>query len=130
MANILVVDDDPFMRDSLLDILDSHGHVGTGFSSAVDALEALSDQAFDLAITDLKMPVMDGIEFLIRVQEAFPDVRMIAMSGGGFQPKENVLGAASTLGAITVLEKPFSVEDVLAAVDVALESDDDAHEAR
>jgi DNA-binding NtrC family response regulator len=72
------------------------------------------------------MPEMDGIEFLIRVQEAFPDVRLIAMSGGGFQPKENVLGAASMLGAITVLEKPFDVEDVLAAVDVVLESDDTA----
>ena len=62
-----------------------------------------------------------GVRFL-RVQEAFPDVRLIAMSGGGFQPKENVLVAASMLGAITVLEKPFEMRDVLAAVHVVLQS--------
>ncbi len=68
---------------------------------------------------------MDGIEFLIRVREAFPEARVIAISGGGFLDQESVLAAASNLGAVGVLEKPFSPEECLEVVDRALEADDE-----
>ncbi|MFG1690705.1 response regulator [Gemmatimonadota bacterium] len=76
----------------------------------------------DLVITDIYMPEMNGIEFLIRVWEAFPEARVIALSGGGFLGKEDVLAAASKLGAVGVLKKPFSAEECLEVVQRALDT--------
>ena len=68
MARILVVDDDPYMRESLLDSLESQGHRGEAQSEAAGGLEALAARDYDLVITDLKMPGMNGLEFLARVR--------------------------------------------------------------
>jgi CheY-like chemotaxis protein len=73
-------------------------------------------------MTDIFMPEMDGIEFIMRVKEAFPEARIIAMSGGGRLSMDSVLGAAGMLGAGDVLAKPFTAGEVLAAVDRALAS--------
>ena len=70
------------------------------------------------------MPDMDGMEFLIRVREDFPEVPVIVMSGGGGRSTESLLDDASSLGANRVLAKPFSVEDLYEAVQAALSSSD------
>lgn len=66
------------------------------------------------------MPNMDGIEFLIRLHEAFPEAAVIVMSGGGHLAKERVLEASRSLGAIATLEKPFEIDTVLGEVERAL----------
>jgi len=71
-------------------------------------------------ITDIYMPEMDGIEFIRRVREAFPEARIIAMSGGGFLSKDKILGAAGLLGADEVLGKPFTSAEVREAVERVL----------
>ena len=77
------------------------------------ALRWFAGQPTDVVISDIYMPEMNGIEFLMRVQEAFPEARVIAMSGGGFISKDDVLEAASKLGANGVLPKPFGPDEVL-----------------
>jgi CheY-like chemotaxis protein len=68
-------------------------------------------------ITDIFMPGMDGIEFLVHVRTNFPDARVLAMSGGGILSRDQALNDAVLLGADQILQKPFSKEEVLKAVD-------------
>jgi CheY-like chemotaxis protein len=86
--------------------------------NGVEALRALEKGAFDLVITDVLMPEMDGIELIPLIKKKRPEVYILAMSGGG----HNFMGdyctkIASTLGADAVIMKPFT----LAEVKVALE---------
>ena len=123
MASILVIDDEHPIRDILRKLLEREGHAVSEAPDGKTALRMFAGDPADVVITDIYMPEMDGIEFLMRVREAHPEVRIIALSGGGFLDKENVLKAASNLGAVAVLEKPFSLAEVLAAVEKALEDD-------
>ena len=68
------------------------------------------------------MPGMDGIEFLVNVRKTFPDAKVLAMSGGGILSRDQALSDASLLGADQILQKPFSKEEVLEAVDRTLAS--------
>lgn len=120
MATILIIDDDESILRPLRRILESQGHDVVEATDGGTALRRFAGHPTDLVVTDIFMPEMDGIEFIMRVKEAFPEARVIAMSGGGRLPMENVLGAAEKLGAEAVLEKPFTVDEVLAAVDRAL----------
>ena len=120
----MIVDDDPGILESLRRVLESAGFEIVAASDGQMALRHFAGNPTDVVISDIYMPGMDGIQFLMRVKEAFPDVRVVAMSGGGHQSKENVLGAASMLGAVTVLEKPFEVQEVLEAVEAALNRDE------
>jgi two-component system NtrC family sensor kinase len=106
-------DDDPEILRALRRVLESKGHSVSEASDGKVALRRFAGNPPDLVITDIYMPEMDGIEFIIRVREAFPEARILAMSGGGFLSQDRVLGAASLLGAEDVLEKPFTGEEVL-----------------
>ena len=120
MASILIVDDEPEILKVLKRTLESEGHTTAEAPDGRTALRRFAGRPTDLVITDIYMPNMDGIEFIIRVREAFPEAKVIAMSGGGHLSQDKVLGAASMLGADEVLEKPFSVEDILGAVERVL----------
>ena len=124
MSRILIVDDDPDILQTLRRVLESQGHTVSEALDGKAALRYFAGDPADLVISDIYMPDMDGIEFLIRVREAFPEAKVLAMSGGGHLTKERVLGAASMLGATGVLEKPFTIEDVLEAVKEALEAEE------
>ncbi len=120
----MIVDDDDATRHALRRLLLASGYQVIEAPDGQTALRHFTGNPVDLVISDIYMPEMDGIQFLMRVKEIFPDVRVIAMSGGGHQKKENVLGAASMLGAVTVLEKPFELAEVLDAVKLALSRDE------
>jgi len=120
MATILIIDDQPEILRTLRRVLEAHGHVVEEASDGQTALRHFAGRPADVVITDIYMPEMDGIEFIMRVKEAFPEARIIAMSGGGGLAKESVLGAAVKLGAELVLEKPFTAEQVTEAVARAL----------
>lgn len=120
MATILVIDDEPAVRRSLTKILQLDGH---GVLEAADGRAALDlgrEHTVDAVITDVYMPEMDGIEFLIAYQELNPDVPIIAISGGGFADKDFVLKDAGMIGAVETLQKPLTVDGVRAAVQRAL----------
>lgn len=120
MADILIIDDDAEILRALRKVLEAEGHSVTEAQDGKTALRHFAGDPADLVISDVYMPEMDGIEFLIRLKEAFPETRVIAMSGGGHLPKDRVLGAASELGAEGILEKPFTVEEVLKVVEQVL----------
>ena len=117
MADILIIDDEPGVLKVLRKILEGAGHHVTAAPDGEVALRHFEDQPADLVITDIFMPGMDGIEFLVSIRKTSPDARILAMSGGGILSRDQALSDAALLGADQILHKPFSVTEVLEAVD-------------
>ncbi len=109
MALILVVDDEPGVREMLRIALARDGHRVVTAASGEEALERLQGEGCDLLVTDLAMPGMDGVELLRRVQEAAPEVPSIVITAYG--SKETAIEAMRH-GAVNYLEKPFDVEEM------------------
>lgn len=121
MATILVIDDEAPIRRSLRRILQMDGHEVLEAEDGRAALALEASHEVDLIITDVFMPEMDGIEFLLDHQDRRPDLPIIAISGGGFTGKEHVLTDAGMIGAVATLSKPLAVDEVRQAVADALE---------
>ncbi len=121
MARLLIIDDDPNILRSVTEILKGEGHEVREAGDGKSALELIADGSPDLILSDMYMPEMDGIELLIRLKADHPGTPMVAMSGGGYMAKEELLRNASMLGAVAVLEKPFTIEQLLDVVNRALE---------
>ena len=124
MSRILIVEDTRLMRDSLVDVLGAAGHTVATADNGADAVEMVAaGAAFDLIVTDIIMPEMDGIQAIIEIQSLQPEARIVAISGGSARlEKAQGLETARRLGAIAVLEKPFEVDTLLAAIEAALKS--------
>jgi DNA-binding NtrC family response regulator len=107
---ILVVDDEKIKRITLADDLTAEGHEVAAAADGEDALERLSRERFDVVVTDLKMPKLDGIELLKRIKQGhLADVEVIMMTAYGSIP---VAVEAVKLGAFDFLTKPFRNEDI------------------
>lgn len=121
MSRILIVEDTRLMRDSLVDVLTELGHEVVTAENGAEAVDMIAaGQAFDLIITDIIMPEMDGIEAIMEVQTISPETPIIAISGGSARlEKAAGLDTAKRLGAVAVLEKPFEIDALLAAIGVA-----------
>ncbi len=120
MASILVIDDDRQVRVLLQEMLESAGHrVETAENGAV-GLEAISRSAFDLVISDIFMPEMEGIETILSLRRDRPELKIIAISGGSPRAPMDFLPMARLAGAVATLEKPILRRDLLNAVDSAL----------
>ena len=102
-ATILVVDDDATLRDLLVDTLDAVGYRTTGASDGIEALQKLKEQMFDLMITDIKMPHIDGIALLKKVRRRYPKLPVLFITGVA---TPEVIGRASPEG---FLAKPFRI---------------------
>lgn len=122
MSRILIVEDTRLMRESLVDVLTASGHDVTTADNGVQAVELVAQGTpFDLIVTDIIMPEMDGIQAILEIQTLQPDARIIAISGGSARlEKAQGLETAHRLGAVAILEKPFEVDALLAAVSTAL----------
>jgi len=116
MARILVIDDEPSVRDLLNSMLSDEGYEVMEAADGKLAMKLLQEQPADLVITDLIMPEKEGIETIMDLRRDFPEVRIIAMSGGGIIEAKDYLGMARGMGAHRVFEKPFRVADMLNAV--------------
>lgn len=120
MALLLVVDDEPSLRDIISRYLTGLGHEVRVAASGEAALAAFRDAEADLVLTDINMPGGDGIEIILQLREMGSDVPIVAMSGGGRLDKEHLLEDATLLGATLTLEKPFDLPALRAAVEDAL----------
>jgi CheY-like chemotaxis protein len=118
--SILVVDDEPELRELILLILKSAGHLVVGAADGVEAATRIAHQHFDVVMTDLIMPEKDGLEFIAELRENYPAVRIIAMSGGGHIPRDSYLRIAQGFGAHAILEKPFENREIFSAIETAL----------
>jgi len=118
-ARVYVIDDDAAMRDSLEFLLDSAGFMVQLFDSAAVFLNALPELAFGCVVTDIRMPEIDGIELLRRLNSS-PDARklpVIVMTGHGDVP---LAVEAMKLGALDFLEKPFEDDRLIGVIETAL----------
>jgi two-component system response regulator AtoC len=109
-VRILIVDDDPGLRRSLGLLLEQEGHVVAAEPGAAAALDRLAREPFDVALCDVRMPGMDGVEFLRRYREAQGNALVIMMSAYG---GEDAAIAAMKEGAYDYLPKPFRADEVL-----------------
>lgn len=119
MAKILIIDDDPALRDVMRKILEHDGHDVRVAEDGAMGLDLYRAEPADLVITDLIMPEKEGIETIQELREEFPHVRILAVSGGGMVDPDGPLTDAELFGADGSLAKPFSVEALkLAATEV------------
>ncbi len=118
MARILVADDEPGMLSFLEKALTYAGHEVVLARDGEEAMKEIGRGVFDLMITDLRMPGPEGLEIIGSVRKLFPELPVIAISGMRFA--EEMLSVAKLLGAKATLKKPFSVTELLEAVEKAV----------
>ncbi len=122
MALILVVDDDQLFRTMLSETLVNLGHNVVQACNGTEGLKLYRRAGADLIITDIVMPEAEGFELLTELQKNRSRVKIIAMSGGGRGHKVDYLESARCLGAARVLAKPFTNDELLAAIQELLPS--------
>lgn len=113
-AKILVVDDEQFVRDLLVKILQRKGHEVRGVADGQAALDALGVESWDLVLSDVVMPGIDGFDLLRRVKSGWPGVKVIVLTG---YARRQSIHDFLLYGADEYLAKPFQVHELLAAVD-------------
>lgn len=119
MAKVLVVDDEPLFRDYLRKILEREGYEVVEAADGEDGVRKVNEHEIDLVITDIVMPKMDGIDFIMDLNKRRPNVGVIAVSGGG-RPSGCFLIPAKALGAARTLSKPFSRGELINVVSEVL----------
>jgi DNA-binding NtrC family response regulator len=119
-CSILIVDDEPGIRELLCMMMVSAGHTAVAAEDGIQAPKVMAAQHIDIVITDLLMPERDGLEFITEIRKLYPKVKIIAMSGGGHIARDSYLRIAKNFGAHFLLEKPFSQAGVLGAIDAVL----------
>ncbi len=116
MARILIIDDEPLVRFTLRRILERCGHEITEAETGKLGVEAHRREPADLILMDIVMSGMDGYGAIRKFVGEFPDVKIVAMSGGGRTHNRNSLEAAKSVGALMTISKPFRSAPLLAIV--------------
>jgi len=118
-ARLLIVDDEAAQLRALCDTLELEGYAPSGFSSPREALSQLRPDTFDLLLTDLMMPEMDGIELLRAAQRIDRDLAAIVMTGHG---TIDTAVKAMQAGALDYIVKPFRLNQMMPVISRALET--------
>jgi two-component system response regulator PilR (NtrC family) len=119
MPKILVLDDDQNIRDMLVIMLTREGYDVQAYGDPYKAMQGLRKEPFDLIITDLKMPRMDGLEFLRRAKKIAPETVVILITA--YASGETAV-AAMKEGAFDYIEKDFRIEDLMKIIERALDA--------
>ncbi len=117
MAHICVVDDKELIRDSLVETLGREDHEVTPFGDPVQALEAVRSGGFDLVLTDMKMPRLDGIGLIRELRSAGCEIPILVMTA--FATVSSAVEAMK-LGAFDYIQKPFDADAIVVQVERAL----------
>ncbi len=121
MAHILLVEDSPEVSLSVREILTAAGHSVEDANSGKEALVRLKAGKFDLIVSDIWMPEMDGIALLKEIRGAGNTIPVVVISGGAPNaPLTYTAPLAATFGANTVVYKPFERAELLKAIDSVL----------
>jgi DNA-binding response OmpR family regulator len=114
---ILIIEDDTEVRDLLSILLSRAGYEISVASDGIEGIHAYRTDPADLIITDLVMPGKEGLETIVDLRREFPDLKIIAISGGGLDGQSNYLNAARLCGATMTFRKPFKNQEIVDAVD-------------
>ena len=117
MTTILIVDDEPGVRDLLQDALENAGYQTELASNGAEALDQLRRKSADICIVDINMPIMDGFEFLAKLREHDVKTPVLMLSA-----RDSVDDVAQGLryGADDYVRKPFSLEEILLRISAIL----------
>jgi len=115
-SRILVIDDEPQIRALLRQMFEREGYAVLDASNGSEGIKQYSNESIDLIVTDLIMPEKEGIEMIFELKRDYPEVNIIAMSGGGRMAPEGYLEVAKKAGAICTFNKPIDREALLKAV--------------
>lgn len=114
MNKILVVEDDRAIREMCVEILRDNNNTVLEAYNGKKATEVLANETgIELIITDIIMPEKEGIQFIREVKRSHPEIKILAISGGGAIDAKQYLELAQNLGADAVLEKPFDDQDLI-----------------
>ena len=124
MAKILLVEDDQSVRSMLRIALKQMGHHVFEAGNGKEAIACHEREPVAVMLTDIVMPEKEGLETILEFRRRFPQVKVIAMSGGGSVPPAVYLKTAKSMGASHVLAKPFSNDELAATLEQVLQPGD------
>lgn len=119
MARILLAEDEPSVREFVNRALVHRGHDVTTVNDGGEALEALEEDSFDLLLTDIVMPRVDGVALALKVSKDYPKMRIVLMTGYAAERDR-----AYNLDALVhaVVSKPFTLAEICDSIDAALKA--------
>ena len=112
MLRVLIIDDDELVRLSVRKLLEIKGFDVRVAESGLAGVKIVRSDKIDIMITDIFMTDKDGLEVIREVREGYPNIKIIALSGGGLVDTESVLQSAKDLGADRCLPKPISSDTI------------------
>lgn len=117
MQSVLIIEDDEFVQQMLKQTFERAGYEVATASNGNIGLKLYQCKPFDVVITDLIMPEMEGIETISHLRKDNPEVKVIAISGGGRNNPQSYLFIAEKLGAARTFTKPVDRKELLKAVE-------------
>jgi len=115
-TRVLVVDDDISFAESLTDILNEKGYDAVAVNSGEEALEKIKESSFDVALMDIKMPVMDGLQTFKEIKRLKSSTTVIMMTAYSM---DDLIHDALKEGAYDVLRKPLDIEQVIKRIEIS-----------
>jgi DNA-binding NtrC family response regulator len=120
MPKILIIDDDNQFRKMLCQTLEKAGYTVSEAVNGTKGVDFFKKESADLVITDILMPDKEGIETIMEIRRMAPDIKIIAISGGGRIGSDSYLDLARKLGAIETFSKPIDRKKLVAVLDNVL----------
>ncbi len=124
MAQILLAEDDKSMLNFLIIALERAGHKVSATKNGSEALDALQNKEFDLLLTDIVMPGIDGIELAQKATDKYPNIKVMFITGFAAIAMEKYNKQNSDTEQMQMLSKPFHLNDLVDQVEEILSSDD------
>lgn len=118
-GKLLVIDDESIVRTSCKRVLSPEGYEVRLAANAFEGIRLMEEEQFDVVLTDLKMPDMDGITVLETIKERWPETQVIVITG--YQTVDTAVKSIK-LGAFDYIEKPFTPDALLSAVAAAMDN--------
>jgi DNA-binding response OmpR family regulator len=116
MYRILIIDDEPHILLMLKKMLEQEGYEIDLAANGIEGIDLFKKSRANLVITDIIMPEKEGLETIREMRRIKPDLKIIAMSGGGKVSADNYLEIARIFGAGKVIAKPFTKQEMVSAV--------------